>query len=64
MQSVGAHLVAIAAKKLKSGKVAAIIALDPASPGFSIDDPQNRLDETDAKYVQVMIIYIRKFFNF
>jgi Lipase len=35
-------------KNLKSGKVNAIFGLDPAGPGFSEENPEARLAETDA----------------
>lgn len=47
----------LAAKKIKSGnstQVDSIIGLDPASIGFSFEDVENRLDKSDAEYVQVI----------
>lgn len=39
---------------MKRGKISKIIALDPASPLFKYEDVKNRLDETDAHYVEVI----------
>lgn len=44
--SLGAHTCGIMGKHLKSGKLAAIIALDPALPLFHLKDKNCRLDYT------------------
>lgn len=44
----------LAAKKVKSGKVGAIIGLDPASVGFSAHYKEDRLDKSNAVYVQTI----------
>lgn len=44
--SLGAHTCGIMGKHLKSGKLAAIIALDPALPLFHLKDENCRLDYT------------------
>lgn len=54
MKMKGAHLAGLASRQVKSGKVGGIIALDPASPGFSIADANNRLARSDADYVQII----------
>jgi Lipase len=41
-------------KNITSGKVEAIFGLDPAGPGFSEENPRERLAATDAKYVEVL----------
>lgn len=35
--------------------VHAVVGLDPAGPLFSLDDPSNRFDHTDATYVESII---------
>nr|XP_022902009.1 phospholipase A1-like [Onthophagus taurus] len=37
-----------------SGRLGSIVALDPAWPGFSLDNLDDRLDTTDAQFVQVI----------
>lgn len=44
--SLGAHTCGIMGKHMKSGKLAAIIALDPALPLFNLKDGDCRLDYT------------------
>lgn len=50
--SLGAHIAGIAGKSVRFGKINTIIGLDPAGPMFSIENPENRLDSTDAEYVE------------
>lgn len=38
----------LAAKKIVNGKLQAVIALDPAGPLFSVDEPEERVAPTDA----------------
>ncbi|KXJ83592.1 hypothetical protein RP20_CCG004727 [Aedes albopictus] len=52
--SLGAHLSGLAGKKVTSGKVGTIVALDPAKPAFDINKPDERLAITDANYVEVI----------
>ncbi|KAJ8969510.1 hypothetical protein NQ317_018000 [Molorchus minor] len=55
--SLGAHVSGIAGAALKRAYpqgVDHIVGLDPALPLFSISDVNNRLDSTDANYVQVI----------
>lgn len=60
--SLGAHIAGRAAKLFQSiGKVACIIGLDPASIGFDALAPVNRLDKTDADYVQIIHTDSNKF---
>lgn len=52
--SLGAHIVGIAGKSLKNHKLPKIIGLDPASPLFSLDNVDKRLDKSDAHYVEII----------
>lgn len=53
--SLGSHLAGLTAKKLNfTQKVGTIIGLDPASPGFSVSNIENRLDKSDADYVLII----------
>ncbi|KAB0800969.1 hypothetical protein PPYR_05323 [Photinus pyralis] len=51
--SLGAHIAGCTGSAL-SGQIDHIIGLDPAGPLFSLNQLDNRLDETDAKFVQVV----------
>ncbi|CAH1987717.1 unnamed protein product [Acanthoscelides obtectus] len=51
--SLGAHIAGNAGAAL-NGEVDRITGLDPAGPLFSVKDTDNRLDPSDAKYVQVI----------
>ncbi|KAJ3640175.1 hypothetical protein Zmor_003491 [Zophobas morio] len=51
--SLGAHVAGNAGALIKS-KVSHIIGLDPAAPYFTVDNTNNRLDPTDADYVQII----------
>lgn len=44
----------MAGKKTR-GLVHGVVALDPAGPLFSLDDPSNRFHHTDAEYVESII---------
>lgn len=52
--SLGSHIVGIAAKRIKSGRLPVIVGLDPAYPLFSKSKHEERLAYTDADYVQVI----------
>uniref|UniRef100_A0A182QWX0 Lipase domain-containing protein n=1 Tax=Anopheles farauti TaxID=69004 RepID=A0A182QWX0_9DIPT len=52
--SLGAHVAGFAGKKVQSGKVNTIYALDPALPLFSVDEPENRVSNQDATFVEVI----------
>jgi pimeloyl-ACP methyl ester carboxylesterase len=52
--SLGAHSAGMAGKQLFTKDLDTIIALDPALPLFSIDSPSERVDSTDANYVEVI----------
>lgn len=44
----------IAGKQITSGRVNTIIGLDPAGPLFSVNTPEERLNEGDAVYVEAI----------
>lgn len=52
--SLGSHVAGFTGKQVKRGKIAAIVGLDPALPGFSIKDSNQRLHTGDAQYVETM----------
>lgn len=52
--SLGSHIVGIAAKRIQSGRIPIIVALDPAYPLFSKSKHDERLAYTDADYIQVI----------
>lgn len=45
----------LAGKLIKHGKIQKIVGLDPASPSFKYNDIADRLADTDAHYVEVII---------
>ncbi|XP_073989005.1 pancreatic triacylglycerol lipase-like [Rhodnius prolixus] len=49
--SLGAHVAGFAAKKITAGKIGRVTGLDPAYPGFKVDDKEGRLDSNDADFV-------------
>ena len=51
---LGAQVAGNAGAAITSGKVARITGLDPAYPGFSMDDNTTRLDQDDATFVDVI----------
>lgn len=58
--SLGAHVAGFAGSILFS-QVGTIVGLDPAGPLFQKDDPNKRLDNTDAQFVEVSFtVDIRK----
>lgn len=55
--SLGAHIAGMAGKKLRKAENKSfqiIVALDPAAPGFSLDNPSGRLNRSDAEYLIVI----------
>lgn len=52
--SLGAHVMGIAGKNVKSGKVARITGLDPARPLYTIENTENRLAAGDAEFVDAI----------
>jgi len=56
--SLGAHVAGFAGKRVRQltgAPIHAVVALDPAGPLFSLDDPANRFDSTDATYVESIV---------
>ncbi|KAF7670381.1 hypothetical protein LDENG_00299730 [Lucifuga dentata] len=51
--SLGAHIAGFIGAKF-DGKIGRITALDPAGPQFTNTPPENRLDPTDAQFVDVL----------
>ncbi len=51
---LGAHIVGIAGKNVKCGKLPSIVGLDPAAPLFESPELEERLCDTDAKLVEVV----------
>lgn len=39
---------------MRTGKLPKIVGLDPAGPLFSVSKPEDRLDSTDALYVETI----------
>ncbi|XP_058065520.1 phospholipase A1 VesT1.02-like [Anopheles bellator] len=52
--SLGGHAAGIVGKRVTRGRLNTVIALDPAFPLFSINDPGNRVASGDANYVEVI----------
>ncbi|KAL5280664.1 hypothetical protein ACFFRR_004588 [Megaselia abdita] len=52
--SLGAHVAGFTGKQVTKGKIKTIIGLDSAMPLFRLKNPQNRLADTDAEYVESM----------
>lgn len=54
--SLGGHIVGYIGRYLKKtvGELPVIISLDPAGPLFSLDKPDGRITDTDAKYVEII----------
>jgi hypothetical protein len=52
--SLGAHVVGNAGMGVTGGKLPRITGLDPAYPDFSVQETGNRLDTTDATFVDII----------
>ncbi|XP_034185955.2 inactive pancreatic lipase-related protein 1 [Osmia lignaria lignaria] len=53
--SLGAHVSSLAAKTVsESSPIAEVVALDPAKPMFESNGPNDRVDKSHAKHVQVL----------
>lgn len=55
--SLGGHVVGYIGRFLQEhgvGKLPAIVSLDPAGPLFSLDNPDGRIDATDAHHVEIV----------
>lgn len=51
---LGAHTAGLMGKKTKTGNITTIIGLNPTSNGFELGKPEERLDKSDAYYVEVI----------
>ncbi|XP_014216720.1 inactive pancreatic lipase-related protein 1-like [Copidosoma floridanum] len=51
--SLGAHIMGLAAHEL-SPKVAHLVGLDPARPGFELNNVEGRIHHTDADHVEII----------
>lgn len=52
--SLGAHIVGISGKRMRNYTLPKIIGLDPASPLFSLENPDRRLAKGDARYIEII----------
>ena len=52
--SLGAHCAGVAGKNVRYGRISVIYGLDAAGPLFSLSSPSERLDKSDAQYVEVI----------
>lgn len=59
--SLGGHVVGYTGKNVEKGRINTIYGLDPAGPLFSIEDPNERLANTDAYYVETIHTDIGKY---
>jgi pancreatic triacylglycerol lipase len=53
--SLGAHASGVAGKTTSRGRIHTIFGLDPAGPLFHMDRPRERIDASDARYVENII---------
>lgn len=51
---MGAHAAGHTGKAVANGRLPVIVAIDPAGPLFSLDNPNTRVDHTDAVHVEVI----------
>jgi hypothetical protein len=51
--SLGSHCAGFTGKYLKIGKLPRLTAFDPARPAFEDKPPEERLDYTDAEFIDV-----------
>ena len=52
--SLGAHIAGFAGKHVKAGRIHTIVGLDPAGVAFSLNRPDERLNDNDARMVQII----------
>jgi len=52
--SLGGHIAGLTGKRVRRGRLASVVAMDPAGPLFSINSPNDRVHHTDATYVEVI----------
>jgi len=53
--SLGGQVAGLTGKAVTRGLIHVIVALDPAGPLFSLDDPNGRVAPTDGAYVEVIV---------
>jgi len=53
--SLGGQMAGLVGKAVTSGLIGVILALDPAGPLFSLNDPSGRVAPTDGAYVEVIV---------
>lgn len=51
---MGAHAAGHTGKEVTRGRLPVIVAIDPAGPLFSVANPHDRVDFTDATHVEVL----------
>jgi pancreatic triacylglycerol lipase len=59
--SLGAHIVGMAGKSVRRGRVRTIIGCDPAGPLFNVNDPANRIAPGDGEHVECIHTDSRNF---
>lgn len=52
--SLGGHVGGFVGKRVTRGRVNTIIGMNPAGPLFDVNNPSQRLDSTDAEYVEII----------
>ncbi|CRK91001.1 CLUMA_CG004689, isoform A [Clunio marinus] len=52
--SLGGHVGGFVGKNVRRGRINTIFGLNPAGPLFDVNNPADRLDSTDAEYVEVI----------
>jgi len=52
--SLGSHVVGNAGAAVQSGQLERITGLDPAWPFYTLNNTENRLDDTDARFVDII----------
>lgn len=52
--SIGAHIVGLAAKQLEIGRLSVVVGLDPALPLFDLKNINERIEKSDADYVEII----------
>lgn len=52
--SMGGHAAGYVGKSVRKGRIPKLVALDPASTSFLLEDPKTRVDKSDADYVETI----------